>query len=239
MTKGFKLTLATDESNKKVHAEMSLYGVISEFFGEINPQSVVDALSTLEADVLTLLINSVGGDPFGGFAIKNRIDKLVSEGRIGEVHTVAEGMVASAATIPYLAGETRTVLNGSQIMIHEARGFPEVASTADEFRQFAERLEATNVQATEFYTERLNHTQSEVAAMMKKTTWFQPGEAIAAGFATHNSDSLAVAACVDVEFMINRMHFENIPEDLLLESKEPEIDPREEQYRALVFDTAY
>lgn len=232
MEAGFKLKMLKNEETERIEAELSLYGAIGRMWDGIVASEVVEQLSDVQADLLTVYLNSPGGDPFDGFAIKNRIDKLISDGQLGEVHTVAEGLVASAATLPFLAGTKRSMRQGSRFMIHEAHGM--AVGDAEQMRKYADELERTNLEAAELYAAKSNHTETQIAKMMAAETWMSPAESVQAGFATERSDAFAVAACVrkrDLE----RMHFMRAPEDLLVDPQ-PVEDPRVDELRKKCFD---
>ena len=77
--------------------------------------SVSDALESLDGGRATVRINSPGGSADEGIAIYNTLKRYA-----GGVDTINEALAASAASVIFLAGETRTMSAGSRLMIHRA-----------------------------------------------------------------------------------------------------------------------
>lgn len=82
-------------------------------------EAVKDAWQTwnrIDAPRLSLWIHSDGGDLYSGLQAFNVIHRCVLP-----VVTIAEGLVASAATLLHLAGSTRYVSPGTHMLIHQLR----------------------------------------------------------------------------------------------------------------------
>lgn len=206
MKTGFEITQRLEDA--KSIARMNLYGVIGDRM-DIDSSQVVEAISELEVDRLELYFNSLGGDPMAGFAIANRLAKLQFDKQIKEVHTFAEGTVGSAATIPFLQGSRRTMLNGSRFFIHKGSGtmfisgteetLPDADSMAVKYDAFVHDLNTTNQEAAELYEAKSTLTGEQVEAAMEAATSYGPREAVEVGFATHRQSAHALAACWDTD----------------------------------------
>ena len=246
--KGFHV--AQEMKGEKRHGALSLYGLIGENL-DIDSSLVVDAISSLELDRLDIYMNSPGGDPFSGFAIANRLNKLQKDGQIKEIHTHGEAIVGSAATLPFLQGKTRTMLNGSRFFIHKGSAGMHISGTLETlpseeefietYRNFRKDLETTNEEAKALYVAKSNLTADEVEQAMAVTTTYGPSEAVAAGFATHADKSYAVAACVSREQVMAAIP--GLPTELLEifddraaeEAKQAEVQKRADELRRKVF----
>jgi len=103
---------------KKVrHEGNSIY-----FFCEVSDETITELCTVLKRasrdhDTITLYIRSDGGDAYAGIAGMDYITRLDKH-----VHTHALGLVASAATFLFLAGDSRTMGPNSFILIHQLSG---------------------------------------------------------------------------------------------------------------------
>ena len=208
---GFKVRMA-----KSGDVEMEFYGMIGNgaYFLEDDYVSAPDVLRSLRdigsIKTLTLLMNSPGGDVYDGFQIANRLDKLREEGTIKRIETVAEGMVASAATLPFLKGDRRIMRNGSRFMIHKP--WTMGAGNADDLRHVAARMDQTEEEAIDLYEAASALTRTEIRAAMAAETYYTPDEATAIGFATESIEPFRIAACMSDDVR-QRFHM-RLPSDL-------------------------
>jgi ATP-dependent Clp protease protease subunit len=96
-----------------------LYGPIANdsWWGdEVTPKQFADELQAhKDATELHVRINSPGGDVFAGVAIYNLLRQFGKP-----VTTINDGMCASAATLPLMAGDTRLGSPGTMVMVHQA-----------------------------------------------------------------------------------------------------------------------
>jgi ATP-dependent protease ClpP protease subunit len=115
-----------------------------------------------------------------------------------------------------MAGTSIDMAKGSWMMIHEAHGATH--GRAADFRQAADRLEATNQQLVEVYSERWKGSEKELRAALSAETWLNPASAISSGLADKSGDSLAIAAYIDKTVF----SYANLPEELSAE-RLPEI----------------
>lgn len=219
---GFRVRM---QSAKTV--EMEVYGVIGggAFFPEDDFVNVAEMLRAFrdmgEVETLSLFFNSPGGDVYDGFQLANRLDKLVEDGQVGTLETNAEGIVASAATLPFLKGTHRRMRNGSRFMIHKP--WTVGMGTADDFRAAAQRMDQTESEALDLYESISSLPREELAEAMSVETYYTPSDAKAAGFATEVVEPLAIAACMSAKL---REKFSHLPSDL--EVIEPTQTPAED-----------
>ena len=127
---------------------------------------------------ITVHINSVGGDLYGGIAIYNRLKALP-----GNVTTVNDGLAASAGSIIFQAGNTRKVHAGSNIMIHQAMGFLYGYYQTKDLKEAIKQLDAGNKAAVNVYAEASGREPEAIKAMLDKETWLTGQEAVDAGLA--------------------------------------------------------
>jgi ATP-dependent protease ClpP protease subunit len=141
---------------------------------------------------LTVNLNSGGGLASEGVAIYNLL-----KAHPAEVHVVINGMAASAASMIAMAGDTITMLAGSQIMIHDpATEYSGGRGTADDHQRKADELERMSQQWAQIYADRAGITVEEAREIMRVETYYTPEEAVAAGFATATDEEQAQEVAV-------------------------------------------
>ena len=172
-----------------------LYGDIwndqSDYASEFGTVSLTDVVKQLnngkDAEELIVHIHSRGGDVFEGFAIH---DVLVNTGK--KITTIIEGLCASIATIPALAGKIRQMLENSEFMIHNPVGG--TYGTAEEMQKYAERLEAEQERIIDFYVEKTGGDKDKITALVEEETWLNADEAKELGFITEVIETIKAVA---------------------------------------------
>ena len=129
-------------------------------------------------DSITVHINSVGGDMYAGIAIYNRLKGLAAK-----VTTVNDGLAASAGSLIFMAGDTRKVNAGSNLMIHGAAGFLYGYYQVQDLAAIKKQLEAHNRAGVNIYAEATGMDKDTIKAMVDKETWLTGQDAVDAGFA--------------------------------------------------------
>ena len=173
-------------------AEINMYGEVIEkhptdwWTGEPIPGNFI-ALDDFIRDLdelagcsdITVHINSGGGDMYAGIAIYNRLKSLPAT-----VTTINDGLAASAASIIFMAGDTRKVHAGSNTMIHGAAAFVYGYYQKQDAEAFVKRLEAHNKAGINIYVERSGRPEAEIRQMVEAETWLTGQEAVDEGLAT-------------------------------------------------------
>lgn len=133
-------------------------------------------LRALDADDITLRLNSPGGDAWDGIAIYNALrDHKAS------VHVVVDGLAASAASFIAQAGDRITMNRGAQMMIHDAAGL--AIGNARDMRDMAEVLDRVSDSIAGIYAARSGRPIAEFRTAMARDTWYTAAEAVEAGLA--------------------------------------------------------
>lgn len=151
------------------------------------PQMVREALADLGNGEVTVRLNSEGGDPVAGEAIRS-----ILAGHPGGVRIVVEGVAASAASLLLMGGARREMTSGSWIMIHDPSAM--IWGTAEEMRAGADYLDKIASIYGSVYAQASGQTADHIAAMMKAETYLSPQEAVDMGFVHEVVDSVAPAA---------------------------------------------
>lgn len=152
------------------------------FGGGISAQDFTASLQGVRG-ALDVHINSSGGDVFDGLAIAEGI-----RNHRGTVTTVVDGIAASIASVIFQAGDRRVMAPGSMLMIHDAWGACE-GSSAD-MAAMAATLDKVSDNLAAAYARRAGGTAGGWRDAMRKESWYDADEAVAAGLA----DEVAGAA---------------------------------------------
>ena len=133
------------------------------------------------ATKIVVHINSKGGDVNEGFAI---YDLLSTSGR--EIKTIIEGMCASIATVPFMAGSEREITENSEMFIHNPWADPNgmTGFTAADYETKAAEIQIAEDKILNFYVKTTGYEKELLAAMMSKETSISAKEAKKYGFAT-------------------------------------------------------
>jgi len=160
---------------------LQLYGDIGENWWDPGPgitgKSVAEWLKENAdgASEITVRINSYGGVVSDGVTIYN----LLSQHKAA-VTCIIDGFALSAASVIAMAGDEIQMLPGTMMMIHPASGV--AMGTAEDMEITAKALRSMSDASAQIYADRTGKSKDECLALMDAETWFQPSEALAAGF---------------------------------------------------------
>lgn len=149
--------------------------------------SFAEAVKRIQGPIV-LRINSYGGDVFAGLAMHNLLKQR------GNVDTVIEGVAASAATLPFLAGRKRSMPRGSYFMVHNP--WSGVMGGAADMREAADLLERIGGTLADLYAAATGMDKAEVQKLMDAETWLDGAGAVEGGWATDLIDGEPVLASV-------------------------------------------
>ena len=118
-----------------------------------------------------LHINSNGGNYFDGMAIVDtiRFNKV-------DIYTIAEGAVASMASIIFLAGKKKFINENAYILIHEIRSsisgtFSNIKDEFDNCKLFMEKM-------VKYYKDNTSIPKKELDTILKKDLWIDSEKCI-------------------------------------------------------------
>lgn len=164
-----------------IYNEIGMWGITAS--------EILRELKAIKGDIL-VRINSPGGSVTDGLAIYNALRR-----RSGRVDTVVDGWACSMAAIILLAGETRSMGEGSSVMVHAPSIY--AGGTAEELRKQAELLDKWHAELRAILLDRTGADEATVDQWMSGDTWFFGEEAVDAGLATETFSQAKVAACFD------------------------------------------
>ena len=163
---------ADDTATVRIYDDIgySLWGGISE-------DDFARDLDRVSASRLEVQVSSSGGDVFAGIAIYNAL-----RAHPAEVTVRVDSLAASIASVIVQAGDRRTMLTGSQMMVHPAWGAA-VGPSAD-MREFADLLDRQTDIIAGIYAERSGRDVDVFRQMLDgPDVWLTADEAVAAGLA--------------------------------------------------------
>lgn len=163
-------------------AEVFLYDEIGGY--GIDAASFVAELNDIEADSLTVHINSVGGEVFQGFAIYQAL-----KDHDAEVTVLVDGLAASIASVIAMAGDKVVMARNAEFMIHD--GHCVAVGNSAELAKTVAMLDRVSDNIASVYAERTGvGTATEWRDYMRAETWYSAEEAVKAGLA----DEVAAAS---------------------------------------------
>ncbi|HYD91364.1 MAG TPA: ATP-dependent Clp protease proteolytic subunit, partial [Flavobacterium sp.] len=104
------------------------------------------------------------------------------------------GIVASIATVIFMAGEKRLIRENTPFMIHLPWGGS--MGTADELEQFAGQLRTIEKKMVGFYKKALNVGEEAILPLLKNETWLTGTQLTALGFTTSQQVKAAAKAFI-------------------------------------------
>lgn len=149
---------------------------VAEWWGGISAQGLINELNELTASTINVRINSPGGAVFEAIAIYNA---LMSHS--ATINVYVDSLAASAASVIAMAGDSITMMVGSQMMIHDAMGIE--MGNAAELREFADFLDRQSDNIASIYAEKSGESTEEMRALMLAETWLYAEEAVELGLA--------------------------------------------------------
>lgn len=130
-----------------------------------------------DAQSFKVHINSEGGDADLGFDIYNYLRSLGKP-----INMVGSGLVASIATVIFMAGDTRVLKEGTDFMIHLPWGITQ--GTAEELESYSKFVKECENRLVKFYTENLGITKEAIEPLLKNETWLDVAQAESLGITT-------------------------------------------------------
>ncbi|NKS97489.1 head maturation protease, ClpP-related [Prescottella equi] len=171
-------------------AEVFIYDRIGEtYWGDgVGAKNFTRELADIDADAITVRINSPGGSVYDGIAILNALREHKAT-----ITVHVDGLAASAASFIAMAGDEIIMSRNAEMMIHDP--MMGCAGNADDMRAAAERLEQVGENVASIYAERAGGDAKTWRTAMRSETWYSAQEAVDAGLA----DKVAAAKRADTD----------------------------------------
>lgn len=187
------MKLATIRAQSEEVTEVLLYDVIgADFFGDgVNAKDFRNQLKEVKTPTINLRINSPGGSVTEAAAMLAALDEHPAR-----IEVDVDGIAASAATLPMMAGDYVRVASNGLVMIHNPMAG--VMGGAEDMRRMAELLDKVREQILDAYRRKSSMTRKELSKAMDAETWYTGKEAVEAGLADEASKPVSVAAFADL-----------------------------------------
>ena len=178
------------EADTENNVTIRIQGPLDHWYGT-SAEQVIRALDDAQPASIKVLIESPGGFVSEGLALYSDLRARSKAGVA--VTTETRGVVASAAVLPFLAGDTRYMGDGSLLMIHNPWTFAFFMGDESDIRKgststinalTANRKECARITAT-----RTGMAIDKVTSAMNDETWYSADEAISAGYAIAAPDA--------------------------------------------------
>lgn len=150
------------------------------------------------AESFNVYINSVGGFVDVGFDIYNYLVSLNKP-----ITTIGNGVVASIATVIFMAGSQRKLRKNTEFMIHLPSGM--VQGTAEEIENYNEVLKKYEKKLIDFYVKATGLTEEAIRPMLKNETWLNSSDAFDMNFTTEDEIEFNIAAKANFNLNSNNM----------------------------------
>ena len=170
----YRISNSMDEAAGSPVASVHIYGDIGSW--GITAAAFVEELKAVDADEISLYINSPGGEVFDGLAIHNAL-----RSHRARVMVQVDSLAASIASVIAMAGDRIVMSPHSQMMIHDAQGVS--CGNPEELREYADFLDRQSDNIAAVYAERAGGTKLQWRKRMQAETWYFADEAVEAGLA--------------------------------------------------------
>lgn len=185
-----KAELEVDDSGEAV---LSVVGPFDSFWG-LNVRRLVSDIEDAKPSALRLLIESPGGYAFDGLYFYSALRRMM-EAADGErswgmtLSAEAQGLVASAATLPWVAATDRYMPDSSLLLLHAPWSW--LFAVGDEwdlgkaYKESRSALRALRRRMEAIYVARSKMSAKDVSSMIRGgDEWIEPEDALAKGLAT-------------------------------------------------------
>lgn len=184
------------EEGAPASAEIHIFGDIGESWWDetVTAKQFVKDIAALDADQITVRINSYGGSVTDGIAIYNAIKRHPAS-----VTVSIEAAAYSIASLIAMAGDTVEMAENALLMIHAPWGY--AGGNSAELREFADMLDKYAQSMASSYVGKSGQTHDEIIALLTdgKDHWYSADEAKAAGFIDAISGAVTVAASARIQ----------------------------------------
>lgn len=191
-------------------AEILIYGDIGEsWWGEsVTAAQFVKDINALQADQITVRINSYGGSVHDGVAIHNAMKRHPAT-----IDVQIDGLAASIASLIAMAGDRVTIAENALLMIHAP--LTGVWGNAAQMRETADMLDTHSRAVATSYASKSGKSADDVLALLTdgKDHWFTAAEALSEGYVDAVGAASDDGAQATARFDLSR--FKDVPAALL------------------------
>jgi ATP-dependent protease ClpP protease subunit len=176
--------------------ELLLYGIIGDWWDGLDAASIVNQLNQLSGDVITVRIQSPGGNVTEGLAMYNQLKQSPKR-----VDVYIDGVAASMGAGIAMAGDNVYIPSNAIMMIHKVM-LSEVSGNANDLREAADALDAIEKSYAQIIADKTGKTREEISAFIAdgKDHFFIGQEAIDFGLADQLVGNVKLDAAASTKF---------------------------------------
>lgn len=199
--KWYELKAAVRAAGEPTAAEVFIYGNIGDRWDEngVVAADLVRELSALDVEEITVRINSFGGSVTDGLAIYNGLRR-----HRAAIAVHIDGVAISIASLIAMAGDTITMAENAQMMIHAP--WTIAIGNSKDMRDQADVLDRYARAMGSSYSSKSTLSPDECLALLTdgQDHWYSAKEALAVGFADVVGEPVAIAASLAGSFDLSR-----------------------------------
>ena len=128
-----------------------------------------------KAESFNVYVNSPGGSVITGFEIYDYLTSLSKP-----IKTIGQGIIASIATVIFMAGTERELRKGTEFFLHLPRGG--VNGSSDDITIYAKTIKDVEKRILKFYQDNTGLSENEILPLLQKETFLTEVEAFKLGF---------------------------------------------------------
>lgn len=166
---------------------MATINIFGEIGYDVVASDVIQFIQASSDDELDIVIASGGGSAFEGLMI---YDALKASGK--KVNTKILGLGASAASVIFMAGDTREMGEGSLLMVHNSWSF--FVGNKEEIEAQLGTLDAIDSRMTAIFMKATGLPEDQIKQLLSDETFMSADKSIELGFATGSAVVEKVAA---------------------------------------------
>lgn len=176
-----RLTVETIDNHVYFYADvdsdrcLALIRAVRETDSSLRNEQLSRGLEGQPLTPIWLHIHSYGGDLFTGFSIADQLTMIKSP-----IHTVVEGICASAATLIAMTGTKRYILPSSFMLIHQLSSM--VWGTHENFKDEMALQQKAMDRLIQFYAKRSKTEEAKIREMLTRDFWMDAEMCIENGF---------------------------------------------------------
>ena len=171
--------------------------IFGEIGFDVTAKEVFDLIQDEKGEEINVIISSGGGSAFEGLMI---FDALKASGK--KINTQIMGLGASAASVIFMAGDSREMGEGSLLMVHNSWSM--FMGNAKEVREQLGTLDAIDSRMTSIFMKATGLDEAKVIELLKDETFMASDEAVDLGFATGEVEAAKVAASIHNTYKQNK-----------------------------------
>jgi len=192
----YSITAKAAADDSPASAEIHIFGDIGESWWDetVTAKQFVKDISAIDADLITVRINSYGGSVTDGIAIYNAIKRHPAH-----VTVSIEAAAYSIASLIAMAGDTVEMAENALLMIHAPWGI--ASGNSNDMRDMADTLDKYAQAMASSYVSKSGQTNDEIIALLTdgKDHWYSAEEAQAAGFIDAITAAQTIAASARIQ----------------------------------------